>query len=134
MATEEERVARDEQLEAILGLKMLHPNIVRTFQFATKDHSVRLLSNAEAKTPADARLLSSPKSHGREEEVRSGARAHKLQGSRPSSVPESARLELNGIVPAVHAVASGQRKMMETWIVLELCNRGSLQVRLDDSA
>lgn len=41
MATEAERQARDEQLEAILGLKMLHPNIVRTFQFATKDRSVR---------------------------------------------------------------------------------------------
>ena len=40
MATEAERQARDEQLEAILGLKMLHPNIVRTFQFATKDRSV----------------------------------------------------------------------------------------------
>ena len=40
MATEAERVARDEQLEAILGLKMLHPNIVRTFQFATKDRTV----------------------------------------------------------------------------------------------
>ena len=24
---------------------------------------------------------------------------------------------------------TGQRRMMETWIVLELCNRGSLQVR-----
>lgn len=40
MATEAERQARDEQLEAILGLKMLHPNIVRTFQFATKDRTV----------------------------------------------------------------------------------------------
>ena len=44
MATEAEKQARDEQLEAILGLKMMHPNIVRTFQFATKDRSVRLLS------------------------------------------------------------------------------------------
>jgi hypothetical protein len=41
MATEAEKQARDEQLEAILGLKMMHPNIVRTFQFATKDRSVR---------------------------------------------------------------------------------------------
>jgi hypothetical protein len=43
MATEAEKQARDEQLEAILGLKMMHPNIVRTFQFATKDRSVRPL-------------------------------------------------------------------------------------------
>ena len=41
MATEAEKRARDDQLEAILGLKMLHPNIVRTFQFATKERSVR---------------------------------------------------------------------------------------------
>lgn len=40
MATEAEKQARDEQLEAILGLKMMHPNIVRTFQFATKDRTV----------------------------------------------------------------------------------------------
>ena len=41
MATEAEKRARDDQLEAILGLKMLHPNIVRTFQFATKERLVR---------------------------------------------------------------------------------------------
>ena len=46
MATEAEKQARDEQLEAILGLKMMHPNIVRTFQFATKDRSVRLLPHS----------------------------------------------------------------------------------------
>lgn len=46
MATEAERQARDEQLEAILGLKMLHPNIVRTFQFATKDRTVDSLTSA----------------------------------------------------------------------------------------
>ncbi len=40
MATDAERIARDEQLEAILGLKMMHPNIVRTFQFSTKDRTV----------------------------------------------------------------------------------------------
>ena len=41
---------------------------------------------------------------------------------------EHARLELNGLVP-VEGALPGQRKMMETWIVLELCNRGSLQVQ-----
>lgn len=52
MATEAERQARDEQLEAILGLKMMHPNIVRTFQFATKDRSVRLSRTLNEETCA----------------------------------------------------------------------------------
>ena len=39
------------------------------------------------------------------------------------------RLELNGNLDEESSPkARGQRRMMETWIVLELCNRGSLQV------
>ncbi len=41
-------------------------------------------------------------------------------------------MEMNGGIPEGGApnTPTGQRRMMETWIVLELCNRGSLQVRL----
>lgn len=96
MATEAEKQARDEQLEAILGLKMMHPNIVRTFQFATKDRS-----------------------------------------STPASLSERLRMDMNmnGSIPEEGPnTPTGQRRMMETWIVLELCNRGSLQDAIDKGA
>ena len=52
-----------------------------------------------------------------------------VQQQRPASLSERMRLELNGGIENEDAgTPRGQRRMMETWIVLELCNRGSLQV------
>ena len=50
--------------------------------------------------------------------------------STPASLSERLRMEMNGSISEESpATPTGQRRMMETWIVLELCNRGSLQVR-----
>jgi len=40
-------------------------------------------------------------------------------------------MDMSGSIPEEGPTTpTGQRRMMETWIVLELCNRGSLQVPL----
>lgn len=52
-----------------------------------------------------------------------------MQQQRPVSLSERMKIELNGGSDSEgSSTPRGQRKMMETWIVLELCNRGSLQV------
>lgn len=43
---------------------------------------------------------------------------------------ERMRMDLNTLAEEEANTPKGQRKMMETWIILELCNRGSLQVHL----
>ena len=50
------------------------------------------------------------------------------QGSRPGGMTERLRMDLNSLAEEEES-PKGQRKMMETWIILELCNRGSLQVK-----
>ena len=50
------------------------------------------------------------------------------QGSRPGGMTERLRMDLNSLAEEEDS-PKGQRKMMETWIILELCNRGSLQVK-----
>eukprot|EP00891_Asterochloris_glomerata_P002575 jgi/Astpho2/2575/Aster-x0106 len=42
LSTEEAQRASNEALEAILGLKMMHPNIVRTFKFTTCERAANL--------------------------------------------------------------------------------------------
>lgn len=49
LSTEEAQRASNEALEAILGLKMMHPNIVRTFKFTTCERAVSIL---KAQLPA----------------------------------------------------------------------------------
>ena len=44
LSTEEAQRASNEALEAILGLKMMHPNIVRTFKFTTCERAVSTLT------------------------------------------------------------------------------------------
>ena len=44
LSTEEAQRASNEALEAILGLKMMHPNVVRTFKFATCERAVSALT------------------------------------------------------------------------------------------
>ncbi|KAK9810348.1 hypothetical protein WJX72_009180 [[Myrmecia] bisecta] len=88
-STDEYR-ATDEALEAMLGLKMMHPNIVRTFKYATKERQQSL---------------------------------HSSNGMRSRSLEDSLSLSPSAL--------SSSRRMMETWIVLELCNRGSLQEAID---
>jgi hypothetical protein len=56
------------------------------------------------------------------------ARLNGLQ-STPASLSERLRMDMKGSIPEEGPTTpTGQRRMMETWIVLELCNRGSLQV------
>lgn len=51
-----------------------------------------------------------------------------MQGGRPGAMTERMRMDMAALPEEDSAASRGGRKMMETWIVLELCNRGSLQV------
>ena len=70
--------------------------------------------------------------HEREDDMgarRSQRRVLSDLQSTPASLSERLRMEMNGSISEESpATPTGQRRMMETWIVLELCNRGSLQV------
>ncbi|KAK9811611.1 hypothetical protein WJX72_006916 [[Myrmecia] bisecta] len=104
----------DKALEGMLGMKLLHPNIVRAFKYTIAPREVPVWKRP---TSDDGALsVDALKPLAEDKQVDSRSSAHSLEAARVR--------EGTGSLPR-------SQWIMETWIVLELCNRGNLQSIID---